>query len=47
MSVGKIIVFAVVLGAAIMAMRAKGLSVGDVLQLAKEESRSPNPKPRR
>lgn len=37
MSVGKIIVFAVVLGAAIMVMRAKGLSVGDVLQLAKEE----------
>ena len=37
MSVGKIIVFAAVLGAAIMVMRAKGLSVGDVLQLAKEE----------
>jgi hypothetical protein len=37
MSVGKIIVFAVVLGAAIMVMLAKGLSVGDVLQLAKEE----------
>ena len=37
MSVGKVILFAVVLGAALMVMRAKGLSVGDVLQLAKEE----------
>ena len=37
MSVGKIIVGAVVLVVAVMAMRMKGLTVSDLLQLAKEE----------
>jgi len=37
MSVGKIIVGAVVLVVAVVTMRMKGLSVSDLLQLAKEE----------